>query len=97
MLFLWSDGRLSDLDEDGSLAAEEFGIAFHLIFCATQHKLNVPDELPQRFVGQGLYGDILIPSVAFSPLSESRLGELQSVFVTQKRLQACSSALEAAC
>ncbi|CAN0119299.1 unnamed protein product [Ectocarpus sp. 12 AP-2014] len=39
--------RLSDLDEDGSLAPEEFGIAFHLIFCATQRKLNVPDELPQ--------------------------------------------------
>ncbi|CAN0248639.1 unnamed protein product [Ectocarpus sp. 12 AP-2014] len=39
--------RLSDLDEDGNLAAEEFGIAFHLIFCATQRKLNVPDELPQ--------------------------------------------------
>ncbi|CBN78671.1 conserved unknown protein [Ectocarpus siliculosus] len=47
VLCLWSDGRLSDLDEDGSLAAEEFGIAFHLIFCATQRKLNVPDELPQ--------------------------------------------------
>ncbi|CAM9978228.1 unnamed protein product, partial [Ectocarpus sp. 8 AP-2014] len=39
--------RLSDLDEDGSLSADEFGIAFHLIFCATQRKLNVPDELPQ--------------------------------------------------
>ncbi|CAM9710852.1 unnamed protein product [Ectocarpus fasciculatus] len=39
--------RLSDLDEDGSLSAEEFGIAFHLIFCATQRKLNLPDELPQ--------------------------------------------------
>ncbi|CAB1121058.1 unnamed protein product [Ectocarpus sp. CCAP 1310/34] len=38
--------RLSDLDEDGSLTAEEFGIAFHLIFCATQRKLNVPNELP---------------------------------------------------
>ncbi|CAM9595183.1 unnamed protein product [Pylaiella littoralis] len=38
--------RLSDLDEDGSLTAEEFGIAFHLIFCATQRKLEVPDELP---------------------------------------------------
>ncbi|CAM9215021.1 unnamed protein product [Ectocarpus sp. 4 AP-2014] len=39
--------RLSDLDEDGSLSAGEFGIAFHLIFCATQRKLDVPDELPQ--------------------------------------------------
>lgn len=40
--------RLSDLDEDGHLSADEFGIAFHLIFCATQKKLVVPDELPAR-------------------------------------------------
>ncbi|CAM9611224.1 unnamed protein product [Scytosiphon promiscuus] len=39
--------RLSDLDEDGSLSLQEFGIAFHLIFCATQRGLNVPDELPE--------------------------------------------------
>lgn len=44
-----SRGRLSDLDEDGRLTAEEFSIAFHLVFCATQRKLNVPDELPPRY------------------------------------------------
>lgn len=40
--------RLADLDEDGCLSAEEFRIAFHLISCATQKKIDVPDELPAR-------------------------------------------------
>ncbi|CAM9304151.1 unnamed protein product, partial [Hapterophycus canaliculatus] len=47
------DWRLSDLDEDGSLSLQEFEIAFHLIFCATQRGLDVPDELPQSMCPAG--------------------------------------------